>query len=58
MEYQFHRSCYRDIVRIPKEKVVNSEAREQCFSELKCFIVDSIINKHQILTMDELRRII
>ena len=60
-EFQYHRSCYRNITRPTKNKTDNesekendNKLREQCFEELKLFVKKHIIEDGQFIRISTL----
>ena len=54
-EFQYHRTCYRDITQIEKQaddlNKEENETRERCFRLLKEFVTEKIIQRGEVLKM-------
>ena len=50
-EFQYHRSCYKDITRAKKKLSVEYESRKECFNSLQNFVAKEIIEQGKILRM-------
>ena len=57
-EYHYHRSCYKNITRKPKERtetdIQDSTARTTGFNSLTNFVRDHIIENDEILKLSQL----
>lgn len=50
-EFQFHRTCFKDISRQEKESSEEKAHREKCFSELTDFVREEVIRRGRIIRM-------